>query len=88
MRPHRTRVDIADAHRSLSTGVIAHTAHFVDTFDVSHWLLIVTEGTKAGGGRVYGSGRVFTEDGRLVAAFHQDSMAKAAAGQLDPRRSM
>jgi acyl-CoA thioesterase len=51
-------------------------------------LLIVTEGTKAGGGRVYGSGRVFTEDGRLVAAFHQDSMAKAAAGHLDPRRSM
>ena len=49
---------------------------------------MVTEATKAGGGRVYGSGHIFTEDGELVAAFHQDSMAKDAGGQLDPRSSM
>lgn len=88
MRPHREQVRISDAHRSLSTGVIAHTVHFVERFDVSQWLLIVTGADSAAGGRVYGSGSVFDEDGKLVAVFHQDSMAKAAEGTLDPRRSM
>jgi acyl-CoA thioesterase-2 len=88
MRPHRDRVRIEDAHASISTGVIAHTMHFVDRFDVSQWLLVRHEATKAATGRVYGDGRVFTEDGTLVAAFHQDSMARAAAGPLDPKRSM
>jgi acyl-CoA thioesterase II len=88
MRPHRDTVHIGDAHRTLSTGVIGHTVHYADVFDVSQWLLMVTEATKAGAGRIYGGGRVFTEDGSLVAAFHQDSMARAAEAQLDPRRSM
>jgi acyl-CoA thioesterase len=88
MRPHRDRVRIEDAHASISTGVIAHTMHFVDRFDVSRWLLVCHEATKAATGRVYGDGRVFTEDGALVAAFQQDSMARAAAGPLDPKRSM
>ncbi len=88
MRPHRDTVNIGEAHRTLSTGVIAHTVHFADRFDVSQWLLMVTEATKAATGRVYGGGRVFTEDGDLVAAFHQDSMAKAAGAELDPRHSM
>jgi acyl-CoA thioesterase II len=88
MRPHRDRVRIEDAHASISTGVIAHSMHFVDRFDVSQWLLVRHEATKAANGRVYGDGRVFTEDGALVAAFHQDSMARAPAGPLDPKRSM
>ncbi|MGH9231575.1 MAG: acyl-CoA thioesterase [Acidimicrobiales bacterium] len=88
MRPHGDRVRIEDAHAALSTGVIAHTMHFVDRFDVSQWLLVRHEATKAATGRVYGAGRVFTEDGTLVAAFHQDSMARLPAGPLDPKRSM
>jgi acyl-CoA thioesterase II len=88
MRPHSEQVRIQDAHRTLSTGVIAHTIHFTDPFDVSKWLLMVTEATKAANGRVFGGGRVFTEDGSLVAVFHQDSMAKAAEAQLDPKHSM
>jgi len=88
MRPHRDRVRIEDAHAAISTGVIAHTMHFVDRFDVSRWLLVQHEATKAATGRVYGDGRVFTEDGVLVAAFQQDSMARAAVGPLDPKRSM
>jgi acyl-CoA thioesterase II len=89
MRPHRgDRVRIEDAHAAISTGVIAHTMHFVERFDVSQWLLVRHEATKAATGRVYGDGRVFTEDGTLVAAFHQDSMARAPAGPLDPKRSM
>ncbi len=88
MRPHRDEVDIGQAHRTLSTGVIAHTMHFVDRIDASQWLLIVTEADKAANGRVYGSGSILAQDGSLVATFHQDAMAKAAEGALDPRRSM
>jgi acyl-CoA thioesterase II len=88
MRPHRDRVRIEDAHASISTGVIAQTIHFVERFDVSRWLLVRHEATKAATGRVYGGGRVFDEDGMLVAAFHQDSMARAAAAPLDPKTSM
>jgi acyl-CoA thioesterase II len=88
MRPHRARVRIEDAHAAISTGVIAQTIHFVERFDVSQWLLVRHEATKAATGRVYGDGRVFTETGSLVAAFHQDSMARASAVPLDPKRSM
>jgi acyl-CoA thioesterase len=88
MRPHRDRVNIHDAHRTLSTGVIAHTVHFVEPFDVSEWLLIATESVSAAAGRVHGAGAVFTADGRLVSVFHQDSMARAADQTLDPKRSM
>jgi acyl-CoA thioesterase II len=88
MRPHRDRVRIEDAHASISTGVIAQTIHFVERFDVSQWLLVRHEATKAATGRVYGDGQVFAEDGTLVAAFHQDSMARVPAAPLDPKRSM
>jgi acyl-CoA thioesterase II len=88
MRPHRSSVRIQDAHQTLSTGVIGHTAHFTDRFDASEWLLMITEAEKTGSGRVYGGGRVFTADGVLVATFQQDSMAKTAEATLDPRRSM
>lgn len=88
MRPHKDKVNIQDAHVSISTGVIGHTMHFLERFDVSQWLLIEHEAPKAATGRVYGGGSVFTEDGNLVATFQQDSMAKGAAGPLDPKRSM
>lgn len=88
MRPHRDEVRIEDAHASISTGVIAHTMHFLERFDVSQWLLVRQEATKAATGRVYGEGRVFTEDGTLVATFHQDSMARAITAPLDPTRSL
>jgi acyl-CoA thioesterase len=88
IRPHADTVDYGQAHVSLSTGVIGHTLHFVERFDVSRPLLITQEATKAATGRVYGQGSVFTEDGVLVAAFHQDSMAKSAGTTLDPRTAM
>lgn len=87
MRPHK-EIRIEEAHVTLSTGVIAHTLHYLDRFDVSDWLLIVTEATKAATGRVYGGGRIFTRDGKLVATFQQDSMAKSASATLDTRSSL
>lgn len=88
LRPHRDRVRAQDTHHTVSTGVIGHTVHFIDRFDVSDWLLIVTESTKAGAGRVHGGGRIYTRSGALVATFHQDSMAKQAGAEMDPRRAL
>jgi acyl-CoA thioesterase II len=88
MRPHGDVVNIAEAHRSVSTGVIAHTCHFHERFDMNQWLLVAQEASYAGNGRVYGSGAVFTEDGQLISTFSQDSMVRGVEGELDQRRSM
>jgi acyl-CoA thioesterase II len=87
MRPH-SEINIADAHTSISTGVISHTAHFHDHADVGEWLLVAQEASYAGNGRVFGSGSVFTQDGTLVSTFAQDSMARGVAGPIDPKRGM
>ena len=88
IRPHADTVDYGQAHVTLSTGVIGHTLHFLERFDVARPLLITQEATKAANGRVHGRGSVFTEDGVLVATFSQDAMAKAAGTTLDPRTAM
>jgi acyl-CoA thioesterase II len=88
MRDHRDKVEIGQAHRSVSTGVIDHIAHFHEALDVSQWLLVAQQATYAGRGRVYGSGSVFTRDGQLVSTFGQDSMVRTVEGPLDPKRAM
>lgn len=88
LRPHADVVSIRDAHVSLSTGVIAHTIHFQERFDLSDWVLVRQSATATGRGRVYGEGRVFDRSGRLVSTFSQDSMVRAAPQKLDPRRSL
>jgi acyl-CoA thioesterase-2 len=87
MRPHK-EINIADAHTSISTGVISHTAHFHEPADVGEWLLVSQKASYAGRGRVFGSGAVFTQDGTLVSTFAQDSMARGVEGTLDPKRGM
>jgi acyl-CoA thioesterase len=81
-------VDLRDAHRSISTGVISHTTHFHDDADAGDWLLMVHEGSYAGRGRIFGQGSVFTRDGTLVSTFAQDSMARRVEGELDFKTSM
>ena len=88
LRPHSAVVSIKDAHRTLSTGVIAHTVHFQERFDLSDWVLVRQSATAIGRGRVYGEGRVFDREGRLVSTFSQDSMVRKAPQRLDPRRSL
>jgi len=87
MRPHK-EINIADAHTTISTGVISHTAHFHDHADVGQWLLVAQEASYAGNGRVFGSGAVFAQDGTLVSTFAQDSMARGVEGTIDPKRGM
>lgn len=77
MRPH-VGVGQAQAHRTLSTGVISHTLTFHEPFSVREWLLMSHRSVYAGRGRVYGRADVFREDGVLVASFVQDAMVRPA----------
>lgn len=83
MIAHRDQVDQAQAHRSISTGVISHTSHFHDDVDAGQWLLYTHEGSYAGNGRIFGQGSVFDQNGMLVASFSQDSMARRTEQPLD-----
>lgn len=77
MRPHKG-IGQAMAHQELSTSVISHSLAFHDDFAADRWLLIDHESQAAGGGRAYGRGHVFTEDGRLVASFVQEALLRRA----------
>jgi acyl-CoA thioesterase-2 len=88
MRPHSDVVNIRDAHRTTSTGVVAHTTHFHEPFDVGDWLLVVQEATYAGRGRVFGVGSVFDRSGGLVSTFEQDSMVRSPPAPLTSKNSM
>jgi acyl-CoA thioesterase II len=79
MRPH-PGVGQAQAHRTLSTGVLGHTVTFHEPCDASEWLLISHWSPYAGHGRSYGRGEVFRSDRQLVASFVQDSMIRARVG--------
>jgi len=75
MRPHEG-IGQEQAHDTLSTGVIAHTLTFHEPVRADQWMLIDNRSLHAGGGRSYGQGHVFTEDGRLVASFVQQNMIR------------
>ncbi|MGY1741838.1 MULTISPECIES: acyl-CoA thioesterase [unclassified Blastococcus] len=79
MRPHEG-VGLSLAHRSLSTGVLSHTVFFHDDVAAGEWLLYALRSTFTGGGRAFGVGEVFTEDGRLVASVTQESMIRPMTG--------
>ncbi|WP_370326587.1 acyl-CoA thioesterase [Euzebya sp.] len=64
------------AHEVVSTAVITHTLSFHQPIAASDWLLIATECTWAGAGRVYGRGQLFTAAGQLVASYAQDAMLR------------
>jgi acyl-CoA thioesterase-2 len=64
------------AHRTISTGVVGHTAHFHEPFDLGDWVLLAQESIYAGKGRTHGRARVFAQDGTLVATYTQDAMIR------------
>jgi uncharacterized protein (DUF427 family)/acyl-CoA thioesterase len=76
MRPHEG-VSEAQAHVTLSTGILATTIAFHDAVDVSEWLLYANPAIYAGRGLVQGEGRVFARDGRLVASYTVQAMVRA-----------
>jgi acyl-CoA thioesterase len=75
MRPH-AGVGQAQAHKTLSTGVVGHTLTFHEPFCAADWLLLSHHSPFAGRGRSYGRADVFRTDGALVASFVQDNMIR------------
>ena len=86
MRPHEG-IGMGMAHESLSTGVVTHTLTFHEAFDAAAWHLVANESSYAGAGRVYGTGRIHTFDGRLVASFVQDAFVRAFPAHVTRRGS-
>jgi acyl-CoA thioesterase len=82
MRPH-PGVGQAQAHVTVTTGVISHTLTFHQPAAAGEWLLLSHHSPFAGGGRSYGRADVFRADGTLVASFVQDGMIRPK----DPARS-
>jgi acyl-CoA thioesterase len=76
MAPHRG-VGQAQAHVSISTGVLSHTLTFHEPFSAAGWLLLAHSSPYAGRGRSYGRADVFRSDGQLVASFVQDGLIRA-----------
>jgi uncharacterized protein (DUF427 family)/acyl-CoA thioesterase len=76
MRPHEG-VSEAQAHVTLSTGILAATIAFHDELDVSDWLLYANPAIWAGRGLCQGEGHVFARDGRLVASYGVQAMIRA-----------
>jgi acyl-CoA thioesterase-2 len=75
MRPH-AGVGQAQAHRTVSTGVLSHTLTFHEPCSAGEWLLLSHRSSYTGRGRCYGRANVFRADGTLVAAFVQDGMIR------------
>jgi acyl-CoA thioesterase-2 len=75
MRPHEG-ISEAQAHVTLSTGVLVTTIAFHDEVDVTDWLLYANPAIYAGRGLAQGEGRVFTRDGRLVASYSVQAMIR------------
>jgi acyl-CoA thioesterase II len=79
MRPH-AGVGQAQAHETLSTGVLSHTLTYHEPCPAREWHLLEQVSTYAGHGRSYGRGDIFRADGQLAATFVQDAMIRARSG--------
>ncbi len=75
MRPH-DGVGQAQAHVTLSTGVLSHTLTFHEPCTRASGCCSSHHSAHAGHGRSYGRANVFREDGTLVASFVQDAMIR------------
>jgi acyl-CoA thioesterase II len=75
MRPHEG-LGLSVAHHDVSSGPLSHTLTFHSDVPASEWLLFALQSTAAGGGRAFGTGQVFTADGRLVASLQQEAMLR------------
>ncbi len=79
MRPHKGYGEVM-AHRTISTGVMSSTVFFHEDPDLTQWLLYSTRATHSGAGLAQGEGRIYTEDGRLVATYSCQVMVRALIG--------
>jgi acyl-CoA thioesterase II len=80
MRPH-AGVGQAQAHVTLSTGVLSHTLTYHERCPAAEWHLLQQRSSFAGNGRSYGQGDIFRRDGQLAASFVQDAMIRSRSGK-------
>ncbi len=76
MRPHQGITE-ALAHVTLSTGPMAVDIAFHDEADAADWHLYENPAIYAGQGHVQGQGRIFAQDGRLVASYSVHAMVRS-----------
>jgi acyl-CoA thioesterase-2 len=75
--PHGLHV----SHPSLQPASLDHTVWFHHPFRADQWLLYDQVSPSASGARGLGIGRVFTEDGRLVATVAQEGLIRVRDGR-------
>jgi acyl-CoA thioesterase II len=78
MRPH-AGLSQDQSHINVTTGVLAHTVSFHESFSAADWLLLDQRVPWAGNGRFFGVGDVFTDDGALIASFTQEGLLRGLA---------
>jgi acyl-CoA thioesterase-2 len=84
LRPH-TGFGEAQAHVSLSTGIMAVTISFLDDAPVDQWFLYANRATWAGHGLAQGEGTVFCQDGRMIASYSVQAMIRGFAQEAGPK---
>ena len=66
----------ADTGTKFHSAVTSHTLWFHQSFRMDEWLLVDQHSPVLHGSRAFGRGDVWTQDGRLVASFAQESMVR------------
>jgi acyl-CoA thioesterase-2 len=66
----------ADAQVKYASAVTSHSLWFHQDFRMDEWLLLDQKAPILSGGRAFGRGDVWAQDGRLVASFAQESMIR------------
>lgn len=66
----------ADAHVTLSTGIMSISIAFHDQAPLDQWFLYANPAIHAGAGLAQGDGRVFSQDGRLLASYSVQAMIR------------
>jgi acyl-CoA thioesterase-2 len=74
--PH-SGLGTAQAHRTLSTGVMTIGIAFHEPVGAGGWLLYHHESTQVGAGMSYVRGQIVGESGALVASFTQEGLIRA-----------
>jgi acyl-CoA thioesterase II len=75
MRPH-PGLGQHMAHQSVDTGVLTHTLTFHEPVPAAEWMLMAHEGSYAGRGKAFGRAQIYTEDGRMIASYVQESLIR------------
>lgn len=75
MRPHHGFGE-ADAHVTMSTGIMSVGIAFHDHAPVTEWFLYANPAIWSGRGLAQGQGQVFSEDGRLMASYTVQAMIR------------